>query len=204
MNCIVCNSEFTQKNKLHKFCNKICKTKYETESKSKKPKTKICKCCNKEFKPYTSLDKYCSANCRIENMKSKRSRRWNTESTMKRIGENNPSFKSGMYSRNNTRTSEGNRQYLKVRNEMRANMILEHGFLFCEKCKTNETYQWEMHHLIYRSEKPLHEHLHNPRNLINLCMKCHNWFHKSKSNRNDIVIERNLQELFGQDILNKK
>lgn len=203
MNCIICNNDFLQKSNRHKFCSKICKTKSETQNKSKKPKTKLCKCCNKEFEPYTSLDKYCSANCRIENMKSKRIRRWNPESTAKRIGENNPSFKSGMYSRTNTRTSDGQREYLRIRNQMRANMILNFGYLFCEKCNTVETYQWEMHHLIYRSEKPLHKDLHNPRNLINLCMKCHNWYHKAKSNRNQIVEERKLYELFGNDIREK-
>jgi 5-methylcytosine-specific restriction endonuclease McrA len=137
-------------------------------------------------------------------MKSKRSKRWNAESTLKISGKNNPCYKSGMYARSTSKNAQGQREFLRVRNEMRAKMILKHGFLFCEKCNTTETYQWEMHHLIYRSEKPLHEHLHNPINLINLCMKCHNWFHKNKSNRNNIVESRKLYELFGDDVRDKK
>ena len=203
MNCIICNIEFIQRSKVHKCCSKKCKAKYENQLKSKKPKEKKCKYCESVFSPYTSLSKFCSANCRVENMKSKRSRRWNKESTEKRIGLNNPAFKSGMYARNTTKTDEGQKLYLRTRNEMRAEMLLNYGYLFCERCKTNQTYQWEMHHVVFRSEKPLHEHLHNKRNLINLCMKCHNWYHKEKSNRNELVEERKLYELFGEDVRNK-
>lgn len=203
MKCAYCENEFDSKSTRHKFCSRKCSTKSETNRRSKKPLTKICGCCNKEFTPYTSLDKFCSANCRIENMKSKRSKRWSKESTEKIMGKNNPSYKSGMYSRSNSRTDEGQKQYLRTRNQLRAEMILNHGYLFCEKCGTNKTYQWEMHHVIYRSEKPLHKYLHDKRNLINLCMKCHNWFHKNKSNRNEIVEERKLYELFGDDIRDK-
>jgi len=203
MNCIICNTEFERKSVRSKYCSSKCKRKYQTLQKSKKPISKKCKVCDKDFQPYTSLDKFCSANCRVENMKSKRSRNWSKESTEKRIGKNNPSYKSGMYARATKKSAEGQKEYLRIRNEMRANMIIEHGYLFCERCGTNETYQWEMHHLVYRSEKPNHTHLHNKRNLINLCMKCHNWFHKSKSNRNAIVEERKLYELFGEDIRNK-
>jgi hypothetical protein len=203
MKCVNCENDFEAKNIRTKYCSKDCKTKFDTKKRSKKPAIKVCKCCNKEFTPYTSLDKFCSANCRIENMKSKRTRRWSKESTEKRNGKNNPSFKSGMYSRSNSRTDEGQKEYLRNRNKLRSEMILNYGYLFCERCKTNETYQWEMHHLVYRSEKPYHENLHDKRNLINLCMKCHNWFHKNKSNRNDIVEERKLYELFGQDVRNK-
>jgi 5-methylcytosine-specific restriction endonuclease McrA len=204
MKCVICETDFTQKTRVHIYCSKKCKSRAGNILISKKPNEKKCTHCSLNFKPYTSLDKFCSLNCRIENMKSKRSKRWNAESTLKISGKNNPSYKSGMYARSTKRNDEGQREFLRVRNEMRANMILKHGFLFCEKCNTTETYQWEMHHLIYRSEKPLHEHLHNPINLINLCMKCHNWFHKNKSNRNDIVESRKLYELFGDDVRDKK
>lgn len=203
MNCANCNNEFIQRNRLNKFCCKQCKSKFETKQRSKKPLEKTCQFCCSVFKPYSSLDKFCSANCRVENMKSKRSRRWNSKSTEKIKGKNNPSYKSGMYTRDVNKSDEGQKLYLRTRNEMRAEMLLNHGYLFCERCKTNQTYQWEMHHIVFRSEKPLHEHLHNKRNLVNLCMKCHNWYHKEKSNRNELVEERKLYELFGDDIRNK-
>ena len=203
MKCLVCNSEFISKSKVHKFCSKKCKTKSEIEKRTNKPKEKTCQYCQSTFKPYSSLDKFCSANCRIDNMKSKRTRRWNSTSTEKRKGQNNPSYKSGMYAQGSSKSDIGQKLYLRNRNEIRSEMLLNYGYLFCENCKTNETYQWEMHHIIYRSEKPLHEHLHDKRNLINLCIKCHNWFHKSKENRNSLVEKRKLYELFGQDVRNK-
>jgi 5-methylcytosine-specific restriction endonuclease McrA len=203
MNCTVCNTDFTAKTKIHKFCSRECKKKNDIDKRSKKPKEKTCQFCSNTFNPYNSLDKYCSANCRVENMKSKRTKRWSVEATQKRTGVNNPAYKSGMYASSNKRTDEGQKQYLRTRNEKRADMLMEHGYLFCERCKTNETYQWEMHHIVFRSEKPLHEHLHNKNNLINLCMKCHNWYHKEKANRNTLVEDRKLYELFGEDIRNK-
>ena len=201
--CKICNEQFQSRSVLNVYCSKQCKQKADIDKRSKKPKTKNCQICKSEFTPYTSLDKFCSANCRVENMKSQRTRRWNKESTEKRFGENNPSFKSGMYTRDNRKSEEGQKQYLRTRNEMREEMMKFAGHLFCERCGTQETYQWEMHHLVYRSEKPNHEFLHDKRNLINLCMKCHNWFHQSKGNRDWWVERRKLWELFGEDIRDK-
>lgn len=203
MKCIVCSTDIITNRSNQKYCSKKCKSKHEASLKSKKPKEKTCQCCQKIFVPYTSLDKFCSANCRVENQKSNRSRRWNPESTQKRIGINNPAYRNGMYTRETKKTSEGNRLFLKVRNSMREEMQNNFGYIFCEHCGTTSTYQFEMHHLIYRSEKPNHEHLHDKRNLINLCIKCHNWYHKNKSNRNELVENRKLYELFGDDIRNK-
>lgn len=201
VSCPVCETIFKRKTALIKYCSMDCqKLAVNIKRSQDKPSKKTCNYCQKEFKPYTSLDKYCSANCRIANQKSKRSRNWSKESCDNRSGDNNPAYKSGSYARGNKKSADGERFYKKVRNGMRAKMIEEHGYLFCEKCNTNNTYQWEMHHLIYRSEKPRHEHLHNEKNLINLCMKCHNWFHNKKSRRNEIVEQRGLTELFGQDI----
>lgn len=203
MNCEICNTEFESKSRLHKFCSRKCSSKSSTLKRSKKPNEKTCKMCSVVFTPYTSLDKFCSANCRVENMKSKRSRRWSEEASKKRIGDKNPCFRNGMYQRSNTKTSVGQKEFMRIRDKIRADMILDYGFLFCEKCKTTNTYQWEMHHVIFRSEKPLHPNLHDKRNLINLCIPCHNWFHKVKSNRNALVEERKLYELFGEDVRNK-
>ena len=203
MKCNYCKEEFVQKTSLHKFCKPICKRNSERDSRSKKPKTKECGFCKKEFTPYTSLDKFCSANCRVENQKSKRCRRWSTESTEKRIGQNNPAYRNGMYARSTPRTAEGHRLFLKVRNNMRERMKNDYGYIFCERCGTTSTYQFEMHHVVYRSEKPNHPHLHDERNLINLCMECHNWYHKAKENRSILVETRKLYELFGEDVRNK-
>lgn len=92
------------------------------------------------------------------------------------------------------------KEYIRIRKEIRKEKIDRYGYWFCDKCKINDTYHCSMHHIIYRSEKPKHEHLHNKRNLIDLCAKCHNWFHAKKDRRNYLIEERNLTELFGNDI----
>lgn len=203
MKCKICETEFVPKTSVHKCCSLKCKHIGDQQARSKKPKTKICGVCKVEFKPYTSLDKFCSANCRVENQKSKRCRRWSAESTEKRIGKNNPAYRNGMYTRASDKTAEGSRLFLRIRNGMRERMKNEHGFIYCERCGTTSTYQFEMHHVVYRSEKPNHPHLHDERNLINLCMECHNWFHKAKENRSILVETRKLYELFGEDVRNK-
>lgn len=197
--CKTCSAEL--EGRRYKFCSKKCKVVFETASRSKKPKYKTCKHCVTKFIPYTSLDKFCSANCRIENQKSKRSKRW---SSVKNItGDKNPAYRNGMYARGSKRSNIGEKQFLRNRNEMRKEMLKVHGHLFCEFCGVNNSYQWEMHHIIYRSEKPLHEHLHDKKNLINLCMKCHNEFHKDKGVRDALVLTRGLHLLFGNDVLSK-
>jgi hypothetical protein len=204
MKCKICETEFVPKTSVHKCCSLKCKKIGDQQASSKKPKTKICGVCKVEFKPYTSLDKFCSANCRVENQKSQRSKRWNPESTQKRIGENNPAFRNGMYARSKNRTGEGMKLFLRNRNQMRAEMIEKYGYLFCEHCKTTQTLQFEMHHIIYRSEKPNHKNLHDKINLINLCIQCHNDYHKSKLMRENLICERNLIDVFGSDIQYKK
>ena len=204
MKCVYCSMEFIPKSKVSKYCTKKCKDKVAQELRSKKPKTKTCSHCNCEFTPYTSLDKFCSANCRVENQKSKRSRRWNPESTAKIVGQNNPAYRNGMYARETTKTAEGNRLFLRNRNELKQDIIDMYGYLFCEHCKTTNTSRFETHHIVYRSEKPNHKHLHDKRNLIVLCITCHNEYHKSKLMREHLVKERGLIDLFGSDIQYKK
>ena len=203
MECKICNNQFVKKTSLQVYCSRECKKKADVQARSKKPKIKTCGVCKSEFTPYTSLDKFCSANCRVENQKSKRSRRWSVESTQKRMGIGNPSHSTGMYVRGNKISYNGERLYLRTRNQMRDRMMNDYGYIFCERCGITSTYKFEMHHIVYRSEKPNHPQIHNERNLINLCLLCHNWFHKNKSNRNEIVKQRNLSELFGNDILDK-
>ncbi len=81
--------------------------------------------------------------------------------------------------------------------------IDEDGYIHCEWPGCNETYLLEDHHIIYRSEKPGHENLHEPPNLIRLCKGHHDWIHESKANRNQLVEDRRLYLLFGNDVRNK-
>lgn len=202
VNCLICEKKFTPKSKVNKVCSPYCKYQKELQERSKKPKTKDCKVCKKEFKPYTSLDKYCSFQCRDKNKKLKRSFNWSKESVEKRKGKNNPSYKHGLRCQGKKQDSTGNREYLRNRHIWLSKKYEEKGYLNCEECGVTNTIL-ECHHLIYRSEKPNHKHLHDERNFLLLCVPCHNKYHIQKSIRNNIVKERRLNELFGEDVLNK-
>jgi len=197
--CIICGKQFKKWGSIKKFCSQGCRSKACSQRRSKRPKTKICKTCSRGFEPYTSLDKFCSALCRIEDLKLKRSMRWNEVSTKKRLGELNPSFKTGCY----VRGKDGNRGKLdykqslldRTRKTLLHEMRQDFGYTFCQRC-SQSTDSLSAHHIIYRSEAPKHENLHNRRNLILICMLCHKWFHKAKTNRKELVQERKLWELF--------
>lgn len=194
--CKICESVFTPKSVNNKFCSHKCKCIDELSKRSKKPKTKNCKQCEKEFKPYTSLDKFCCANCRVDFQKSKRTRNW--KSVENKIGKKNAAYVHGLAKTQTLNLKQ--REYMRIRNAKAKSIIEEQGFICCQRCGSTGC-KIETHHIVFRSEKPSHEHIHNERNLIFVCVKCHNYFHKNKSNRNYLVEDRNLTELFGDDIL---
>jgi HNH endonuclease len=77
-------------------------------------------------------------------------------------------------------------------------IIEEEGQLKCERCgATHEPFD-PPHHIIYKSERPGHRLINEIINLIFLCQVCHAWYHKRKENRNHLVEERGLDELFGK------
>jgi hypothetical protein len=216
--CERCGVEYMPVNKKQRFCKSTCNTgkrvwypKTPKQAKVKEPKpTKIkviankkCQYCAKDFKPYTTLDKFCSATCRVNNVKSKRKFNWTKEQVEKRVGDKNPAYRNGMYARANTKTSIGQRLFNKNNKEIRQKQIDEAGHIYCEHCKTSNSLRFEGHHLIYRSEKPLHPNLHDKENIYILCIACHNLFHKDKGLRNELVKLRGLDKIFGNDILNK-
>lgn len=91
--------------------------------------------------------------------------------------------------------------FMQNKNELKEAQIMSNGCTFCEVCFMN--LQVDAHHIVFRSEKPHHPEIHSKVNLILVCRKHHVWFHKSKGNRNKIVEDRKLNEIFGQDVLDK-
>jgi predicted HNH restriction endonuclease len=85
--------------------------------------------------------------------------------------------------------------------------LKKHGYLFCERCKSNQNID-PPHHIRFRSEFPRNKNLNDHRNLIILCRKCHDFFHgkgedglgnkptTKKEDRLYLIKERNLDELF--------
>jgi len=139
--------------------------------------TRKCKECKEEYKLYTTLTKCpkCTRPSRIEGPKSK-PERWKVDE-----------------------------EYDRAKKLLNSILIKKHGRVICELHKdcSFEFLGLQTHHIIYRSEKPKHEHLHSIKNLIKVCLQGHAWFHEKKSNRNQIVRDRKLNELFGDDVLDK-
>lgn len=92
-------------------------------------------------------------------------------------------------------------EFVKNREALKQQLIDYYGYAICQVCFHVGT---ETHHIIYRSEKPGHKHIHDIRNLLRLCKEHHGWFHAVKGRRDKLVEERNLTELFGNSILSKK
>lgn len=87
--------------------------------------------------------------------------------------------------------------YNKERQKLIDTHLETYGYLFCHRCKKNSCgFKFEIHHIIYRSEAPKHENLHNTKNLIILGTDCHKWYHESKSRRDHLVKSRGLNKLF--------
>ena len=135
-----------------------------------KVKNKLCanEGCNNSFSPFKTTDKYCSYGCAYNNHKPKKAEKSKFELDFE------------------IQSAKIKRRLLK-----------KHGKLICERCKIDKTIQFSTHHIIFRSEKPKHPALNTQDNLIHLCYDCHEWFHKSKTNRNYLVEKRNLCFLFG-------
>jgi len=162
---------------------KIKKMEYQKNGGTKK----ICKMCKKPFYGAWASPKFCSRDCFSEDAKTSR------------LGKNNPAYRNG------TRVKGKNEsgKHLYVTKKYREAFLNKHGYKFCEYCNINQSLRFETHHIIFASEMPRHKELHNARNLIFVCIQCHNNFHSGKTHekRISLVQERNLTELFGKSIL---
>jgi hypothetical protein len=207
--CLYCKINFIKRNYQQKFCCENCRNKSKEQKYIRHPRIKsikikkllknnVCKFCFSEFKPYTTLDKFCSLECRNNFIKSKRKFNWTKEQCEKRKWKNNPAFRN--WTRINQKPYKFSRLFKKNCKLINEKLINEKWYIFCEECWINNSLRFEHHHIIFRSEKPKHPELHNLSNIINLCIKCHNEFHKHKLLRNKYILERWLDKLFWQDI----
>jgi len=199
--CIICNNEFIPKDSRIETCSYECKGKLYDKRRFRY-KSKKCKNCGKEFNPYYSIQLFCSANCRIEFQKNKRSKRWGTTENI--IGKKNPGYRNGFYMRGKKKNNRGEVIFTKNAKEIEQKMIDSKGYKYCEFCETTQTPRFERHHIIFRSEKPNHPNLHDKGNILIVCIGCHNILHKHKGLRNKIVEKRKLNEIFSNDVLDKR
>lgn len=90
----------------------------------------------------------------------------------------------------------------KNRKELVEKMKQDYGYIYCQRleCGKSSAYKFEVHHIVFRSEKPEHPYLHSKKNLIIVCDKCHNLFHNKKSIRNPLLKRRKLNQIFNLNI----
>jgi hypothetical protein len=132
---------------------------------------KKCKSCSREFQQFRTTDKYCSYSCAKKEGKI----------PVKKLPKDNDEFE-------------------RQRAKLDQLLIERHGQVICEVHGIECEHEWmglQTHHIVYRSERKHHPMLHNVINLIKCCIPGHNWFHEKKSNRNQLMKERGLDEIFG-------
>lgn len=161
---------------------KIKKKAYYESGGSKK----TCKMCGKEFYKSPQM-KFCSRKCFYEEAKSSR------------LGKNNPAYRNGT----RIKAKRYGYSHMKATSKYGKEFVEKHGYKYCEYCGINNSLRFETHHIVFASEMPKHKELHNKRNLILVCIQCHNNFHSGKTHekRIELVKERKLTELFGNSIL---
>ena len=149
--------------------------------------------CENTFKKYKSTDKYCSYSCASKNTKPLK----RTELKRSPIKLSQKSIdKIKAKSKQPIKKTSFQVEFERQSNKIKKRIIKEHGEIKCERCGVNHSIQFSTHHIIYRSEKPKHPALNSLLNLIHLCFECHEWFHKSKKNRNEYITKRKLYLLF--------
>lgn len=201
--CSICSSTYTSyssnqgsKNICSKNCakinNRVNQLKFY-EMKKNTTKEVICKFCGKkvitnEYSPSS----FCGGkggNC-MRGYLSK-----------SRMGEKNPAYRNGL-------AVKGTRNYtglhLRACSKYRKDFLTKSDYLYCEVCgvNSNGTQKFEVHHIYFASLYPKHEELHNFKNLILICIQCHNDFHSYKNDNifKELETSRGLKELFKKKI----
>lgn len=206
-NCAICGKEFLIEyffNHNKKTCSQNCAhelskqiTKKNYEKRKEIVKIKKCKNCGNDFKSTTAYNRvFCDTVCLIQYQSKNRK------------GKNNPNYKDGVASQ---KKYGGKRDYFsplhfRVCAKYRNDFLEKHGYLFCENCgiNGNGSAKFETHHIVFASEAPKHKELHNEKNLILVCIKCHNIFHgKKREERKELVKNRGLEELFNKNLIDK-
>lgn len=151
--------------------------------------TDFCSICSEEFIKKTSTQMTCpNKECRKAHQEANK----NTKKLHGHLVLIKESIKTSQKEEKLTRT---------VKNAILNDMTSKVWYTYCEKCwATNKLL--ELHHAIFRSECPKHPQKHSKINSIILCHSCHEWFHEKKSNRNYLIIERELWNVF--DFLKKE
>jgi len=197
--CKICGTEFEIKNQLRvgdKTCSYKCRHENHlriAREQSKRKKLQVVK----RLCRYCGNDVFSTAWCPRNFCDGKSGECYKRYLSENRKGKKNPAYRNG-YAVGGSRKYTG--IHLRACAKYRKAFIDSNGYLFCESCNINSngTPKFEVHHIYYASLYPKHKELHNPRNLILLCLQCHNDFHSSKRKDEFLVMEekRGLKQLF--------
>lgn len=197
--CAWCESVFKIDHYLRqqdKYCCNECKIeafknkqKERYERLKNTPVIRVCKECGKKFQDTAYFKRtYCSNECQFRHHSKNRK------------GKDNPNYKSGLYTKRK-RVSRQQVKHLTACQKYRRDFLKKHDHLFCEVCRVNQngTPQFQVHHIYPASLYPRHKELHNPKNLIMVCLECHHKFHAGKTYEKEskrLEQERGLKKLF--------
>lgn len=175
--CSRCGKKFTMNAFAQKYCSPRCATW-----------NKRCIFCNKDFAAWPPKTKYCSSHCSGKHLSELRK------------GKNNPAYRNG-FSVAGKRTYTG--IHLRACAKYRKAFYERVDYPYCEVCGVNAmgTPKFEVHHIYFASLWPKHPYLHDFRNLIHICIRCHNDFHKMRLQDvfEKLEKERGLKELFSKN-----
>ena len=198
--CKYCGKEFYISGSrigIKKYCSRECAKK---DNWGFKPKKRKCIICGKEFVISSQIQtqkKTCSYECWKEN---------NKRISMLNYGKKRKLKKKTEWLKYKDGKQIKRGEHGRACSDYRKKFKEKNGYLFCELCEVNinGTPRFETHHIIYASEEPKHKELHNEKNLILLCCKCHHSLHAQKNRRNNLVKERGLEKIFKRKICQKK
>lgn len=133
------------------------------------------------FSSIAANTKYCSSDCMYAHSK------------ILRKGSGNPAYRNG----NRTAgKSDVDSKAKRACANYKDKVVESKGYIFCEHCNKSKSLRFEVHHIHYRSEKPNHVNLHNHKNLVLLCIECHNYFHSVKRRRIELKKFEEAKSLF--------
>jgi hypothetical protein len=155
-----------------------------------------CKQCGKEFELFRSYRSICSYDCGKK-----------YDAVRGKVKKATPNENKANIKKEIERRLTNDKLATKAIKTLKKKQKDRHGFNFCERCGKSGV-MISGHHIIFCSEASQSEHIHDERNLILVCgtdcTGCHGYYHAVKSNREPLIEQRNLTELFGTQILSKK
>ena len=193
--CCICGNEFSYGKPYNKkTCSSQCSYELKKQISLRNGIEKVERICLNCNKKYISLKKWKGKGLCLQCLYK--------EESLKRINKKNPNYKNGKYiGEKNPQRNLYTSKHLRACSKYKKEFLKNNDYLFCEHCgvNINGAKKFETHHLYFASRHPNHKELHNFKNLILLCITCHNTFHNGLEGKKILEHyekERELKKLF--------